>query len=116
MYRKTDPLDAARCLEKAIQHYTAKGNFRRAATQQQNLAEIWEVEVGDSKKAVEAYGVAAEWFESDHAEACVLSRSCSSSFVCFLTFVLFALVVARKPSDRNWSGMSKKDTDARGCA
>ena len=56
----------------AIQHYTSKGNFRRAATQQQNLAEIYEIEVGDMRKALEAYGTAAEWFESDHAEACVL--------------------------------------------
>lgn len=55
----------------AIQHYTSKGNFRRAATQQQNLAEIYEIEIGDMKKAVEAYVTAAEWFESDHAEACV---------------------------------------------
>ena len=96
MYRKTDPLDAARCLEKAIQHYTAKGNFRRAATQQQNLAEIWEVEVGDSKKAVEAYGVAAEWFESDHAEACVLSDSRSLFFRCFLIYVHLISVIFRK--------------------
>ncbi len=56
----------------AIQHYTSKGNFRRAATQQQNLAEIYEIEIGDIRKALQAYGTAAEWFESDHAEACVL--------------------------------------------
>ena len=53
----------------AIQHYTSKGNFRRAATQQQNLAEIYEVEIGDMRKALQAYETAAEWFESDHAEA-----------------------------------------------
>jgi alpha-soluble NSF attachment protein len=70
-YRKTDPQDAARCLQMAIQHYTSKGNFRRAATQQQNLAEIYEVEIGDIRKALQAYGTAAEWFESDHAEAYV---------------------------------------------
>ena len=68
-YRKTDPQDAARCLKECIRHYTAKGNFRRAATQQQNLAEIYEVEIGDMKSAVEAYDTAAGWFESDHAEA-----------------------------------------------
>ena len=68
-YRKTDPQDAARCLQGAITHYTTKGNFRRAATQQQNLAEIYEVEIGDMKKALDAYDTAAGWFESDHAEA-----------------------------------------------
>ena len=59
----------------AIQHYTSKGNFRRAATQQQNLAEIYEVEIGDMRKALQAYETAAEWFESDHAEAYVLAPS-----------------------------------------
>lgn len=56
-------------LQQAINHYTSKGNFRRAATQQQNLAEIYEVEIADDKRAVEAYETAANWFEADHAEA-----------------------------------------------
>ncbi|KAL2055822.1 hypothetical protein ABVK25_004066 [Lepraria finkii] len=68
-YRKTDPEDAARVLSQAINHYTSKGNFRRAATNQQNLAEIYEVEIGDQKRALEAYYGAAGWFEADHAEA-----------------------------------------------
>jgi tetratricopeptide (TPR) repeat protein len=71
VYRKTDPLDAARCLDVAINHYTAKGNFRRAATHKQNLAECYEVEIGDQKKAIESYELAASWFESDNAEAYV---------------------------------------------
>ena len=70
-YRKSDPEDAARVLQQAISHYTSKGNFRRAATQQQNLAEIFEVEIGDEKRAAEAYETAAGWFESDNAEAYV---------------------------------------------
>ena len=69
VYRKEEPQSAARCLQQAISHYTSTGNFRRAATQQQNLAEIYEVEVGDTKAAVDAYDTAAQWFESDHAEA-----------------------------------------------
>ncbi|KAL8937146.1 MAG: hypothetical protein Q9211_003827, partial [Gyalolechia sp. 1 TL-2023] len=68
-YRKSDPEDAARVLSSAISHYTAKGNFRRAATNQQNLAEIYEVELQDNKRALEAYEVAASWFEGDNAEA-----------------------------------------------
>ncbi len=74
MYRKTDPLDAARCLDIAINHYTAKGNFRRAATHKQNLAECYEVEIGDQKKAIESYELAASWFESDNAEAYVHAK------------------------------------------
>lgn len=68
-YRKSDPEDAARVLQQAINHYTGKGNFRRAATHQQNLAEVYELEIGDQKRAVEAYDIAAGWFESDNAEA-----------------------------------------------
>lgn len=69
VYRKTDPLDAARCLDFAIDQYTKKGNFRRAATHKQNLAEMFEVELGDQKRAIESYELAASWFESDNAEA-----------------------------------------------
>ena len=69
VYRKTDPEDAARVLSSAIQHYVAKGNLRRAATQQQYLAEVYEVEIGDMKRALDAYEKAADWFESDNAEA-----------------------------------------------
>ncbi|KAK2758311.1 vesicular-fusion protein S17 [Arachnomyces sp. PD_36] len=69
VYRKSDPEDAARVLSVAIQHYISKGNFRRAATHQQNLAEVYEVEIGDETKALEAYEKAAEWFEGDNAEA-----------------------------------------------
>ncbi|KAI9724219.1 MAG: vesicular-fusion protein S17 [Chrysothrix sp. TS-e1954] len=67
--RKDDPETAATVLQKAINHYTSKGNFRRAATQQQNLAELYENEVGDQKRALEAYETAASWFESDNATA-----------------------------------------------
>jgi alpha-soluble NSF attachment protein len=70
-YRKSDPEDGARVLQQAINHYISKGNFRRAATQQQNLAELYEVEIGDEKRAAEAYETAAGWFEGDNAEACV---------------------------------------------
>ncbi|PYI07646.1 vesicular-fusion protein sec17 [Aspergillus sclerotiicarbonarius CBS 121057] len=69
VYRKSDPEDAARVLSGAIQHYVLKGNLRRAATQQQHLAEVYEVELGDTKKALEAYEKAAEWFDGDNAEA-----------------------------------------------
>ena len=69
VYKKTDPEDAARVLAQAINHYTSKGNFRRAATHQQNLAEVYEVEIGDTKRALSAYETAAEWFENDNAEA-----------------------------------------------
>ncbi|KAF2262373.1 alpha-soluble NSF attachment protein [Lojkania enalia] len=68
-YRKDSPEDAARCLEKAIAHYCSKGNFRRAATNKQTLGELFEQELGDEGRAAAAYEEAANWFESDNAEA-----------------------------------------------
>lgn len=68
-YRVEEPEDAARVLDQAINHYTIKGNFRRAATHKQNLAELYEVTLGDNKRALEAYETAAGWYESDNAEA-----------------------------------------------
>ncbi|KAG9205243.1 vesicular-fusion protein S17 [Epicoccum nigrum] len=68
-YRKDDPEAAARCLDKAIAHYCSKGNFRRAATHKQNLAELYEIELGDNARAGAAYEEAAGWYESDNAEA-----------------------------------------------
>jgi len=69
VYRKGDPLDAVRCLDVAVNHYTSKGSFRRAATHKQNMGEVYENEIGDPKKAIECYELAASWFESDNAEA-----------------------------------------------
>lgn len=68
-YKKDDPESAARCLDKAIAHYCSKGNFRRAATHKQNLAELYEIELGDDGRAAAAYEEAASWYESDNAEA-----------------------------------------------
>jgi alpha-soluble NSF attachment protein len=62
-------------LEAAINHYTMKGNFRRAAGHKQSVAELYENELGDAKRAAEAYEVAAGWFEGDNAEACVYPLS-----------------------------------------
>ncbi|TLD28398.1 hypothetical protein PspLS_03126 [Pyricularia sp. CBS 133598] len=66
-YRKTSPEDAARCVEMAIAQYCRKGNFRRAATFKENVGEMFEVEVGDLKKAMAAYEAAAGWYEGDGA-------------------------------------------------
>lgn len=56
-------------MEQAIKHYTSRGSFRRAATHQQNLAELWELDLGDYKRAIEAYDLAGDWFLGDNAEA-----------------------------------------------
>lgn len=69
VYRKDAPQEAARVLQQVVQHYATKGNFRRAATQQQSLAELYETELGDQKKALEAYDTTGQWYEGDNAEA-----------------------------------------------
>lgn len=73
VYKTVEPQSAARCLDMAINQYTMKGNFRRAATHKQNLGEVYEVQIGDQKKAMESYETAAGWFMSDGAGAYVSS-------------------------------------------
>jgi hypothetical protein len=79
-YKKDDPESAARCLDKAIAHYCAKGSFRRAATHKQNLGELFEVELGDNRRAAAAYEEAAGWFES-------VSDPCPHHFPILLSLV-----------------------------
>jgi len=70
-YRRTDPADAARVLKQAISLFTGKGNFRRAAGYQFNLAELLEQEseLFKPEDALEAYDAAGEWYASDQADA-----------------------------------------------
>jgi alpha-soluble NSF attachment protein len=70
-YRRTDPLDAARVLKQAVSLFTGKGNFRRAAGYQFNLAELYEAEseLFKPEEALDAYDAAAEWYAGDQADA-----------------------------------------------
>ncbi|KAG4304008.1 hypothetical protein PORY_002531 [Pneumocystis oryctolagi] len=68
-YRKTNPEDAARVIESAIQMFTYRGNFRRAASYKMDVAVLYETELMDLQKALESYDEAGEWYSSDQAEA-----------------------------------------------
>ncbi|KAG5440148.1 hypothetical protein PCANB_001717 [Pneumocystis canis] len=68
-YRKTNPEDAARVIENAIQMFTFQGNFRRAAGYKMDVAELYETELMDLQKALESYDEAGEWYSNDQAEA-----------------------------------------------
>ena len=68
-YRMSDPPDAARVLKEAINHYETKSNFRRAASLLENLGELCEKELSDSRGAVDAYQRGAKYFRDDLAEA-----------------------------------------------
>ncbi|KUI67249.1 hypothetical protein VM1G_03523 [Cytospora mali] len=69
VYRPESPEDAARCLEFSINQYCAKGNFRRAASHKESLGDVFENQLADMKRALEAYEAAAGWYESDGASA-----------------------------------------------
>jgi alpha-soluble NSF attachment protein len=72
VYRQENPEDAARCLDFSINQYCTKGNFRRAASHKENLGDLFENQLGDMKRALEAYEAAAGWYEGDGAAAYVL--------------------------------------------
>lgn len=63
-----DFASAARGANIAIDRYCAKGNFRRAASQKEQLGEMLE-QNGDAKGALEAFQDAASWYEGDGANA-----------------------------------------------
>jgi len=69
VYRRDRPEDAARVLLKAIGLFSQKGNIRRAANYQFNMGELYEVDLNEPGKAIDAYDTAAEWYSSDQAEA-----------------------------------------------
>lgn len=69
-YKPNDPEDAARVLEEAIELFTLRGQFRRAANYKMDLAQLYESEeLHNADKAIAAYDDAGEWFFQDQAEA-----------------------------------------------
>lgn len=69
VYRQDSPQDAIRCIDFAIMQYCKKGNFRRAAQHKENVGEILETTLGDTKGALKCYEEAARWYEGDNAGA-----------------------------------------------
>lgn len=68
-YRREKPSEAARVLQIAIELFTRRGNFRRAANYKMDLGDIFEQELQDTKAALGAYEDAGEWYSSDQADA-----------------------------------------------
>lgn len=73
-YRRASPTDSARCLQLLIAHRKSEGEFRRATKPQQELAELLETELGDTRAAIEAWETAGRWFENDRADS--LANKC----------------------------------------
>ncbi|KAG0228303.1 hypothetical protein BGW42_002295 [Actinomortierella wolfii] len=73
-YKKNSPEDAIAALRQAIQILTEKGRFQSAAKYQSEIAEIYEVELIDLDKAMQAYEVAADWYAGEESTA--LANKC----------------------------------------
>lgn len=66
--------DAVNSLTMAIDLFTKKGQFRRAANFKFELGEILENDLNDYVKAIEAYETAGEWYSQDQSVA--LANKC----------------------------------------
>lgn len=67
-------IEAVNALICAIDLFTKKGQFRRAANFKFELGEIYEQDLNDFKNAIEAYETSAEWYSQDQAIA--LANKC----------------------------------------
>eukprot|EP00842_Homolaphlyctis_polyrhiza_P004679 jgi/Hompol1/5211/HPOL_004235-RA len=78
-FKKEFPQDAVDAFARAIQILTQRGRFSGAASNQKQVAEIYESDIGDAAKAMEAYEQAAEWYagEDSHGQAnpCLLKAA-----------------------------------------
>ena len=68
-YRKEEPTKCLQMLELAVDRFTSRGNFRRAATYRQQAGEIYEDDLQDAQKAMAAYESAGDWLAADNAES-----------------------------------------------
>ncbi|VVC39232.1 NSF attachment protein,Tetratricopeptide-like helical domain,Uncharacterised protein family UPF0363 [Cinara cedri] len=68
-FKKTDPNEAAQCLEKAIDIYTDMGRFTMAAKQHQNIAEMYENEAVDHERSINNYEKAADYFMAEESKS-----------------------------------------------
>ncbi|KAJ3272259.1 hypothetical protein HDV01_005798 [Terramyces sp. JEL0728] len=68
-YKKEFPKEAVEALKLAVAILTEKGRFSSAASNQKQIAEIFEQDIGDFASAMEAYEVAAEWYQGEDANA-----------------------------------------------
>lgn len=74
-YKLESPGNAATCLEKAINMFVQRGQFRRSANFKTDLGELYENELQDIKLAIKSYEDASEWYKGDSATA--LSNKCA---------------------------------------
>lgn len=74
-YKTEVPIEASQCLEKAIEKFVKRGQFRRSAAFKADLGELYENELHDTNKAIQSYEDASEWYKGDSANA--LASKCA---------------------------------------
>ncbi|KAJ1963499.1 vesicular-fusion protein S17 [Dimargaris xerosporica] len=64
-FKKGYPEDAIGALSKANQVLTENGRFYPAATHQKEIAQIYETDIMNIEKAMQAFEVAADWYQGE---------------------------------------------------
>ncbi|KAJ3210504.1 vesicular-fusion protein S17 [Entophlyctis luteolus] len=68
-YKKSSALESITALESAVKLLIEKGRFSSAASNQKQVAEMFETDVGDVARARDAYEKAAEWYQGEESNA-----------------------------------------------
>ncbi|XP_018320633.1 alpha-soluble NSF attachment protein [Agrilus planipennis] len=68
-YKKSDINEAVNCLVRAIEIYTDMGRFTMAAKHHQSIAEMYETDAADLKKAVQHYEQAADYYRGEESNS-----------------------------------------------
>ncbi|XP_029352017.1 N-ethylmaleimide-sensitive factor attachment protein, beta b isoform X2 [Echeneis naucrates] len=68
-YKKSDPNEAIKCLNAAIDIYTDMGRFTIAAKHHISIAEIYESDLVDIEKAIAHYEQAADYYKGEESNS-----------------------------------------------
>lgn len=68
-FKKTDPKDSIHALQKAVEILVERGRFQSAASNQKQIAELYETDLVDIEKAMHAFELAADWYQAEDSNA-----------------------------------------------
>lgn len=75
-FKKVDPEEAVKCLNRAVDIHTEMGKFSMAAKHHISMAELFESQLRDLDKAIQHYQKAADYYSGEeaqsHANKCLL--------------------------------------------
>lgn len=67
-FKKTNPEESIKSLEKAVEIHSDMGRFTSVAKHHENIAEIYEKEVGNQEKAIDHYQHAADFYAGEESK------------------------------------------------